>query len=414
MATTAARPGIRRNLVYSTVLTCATYVFPLVVYPYVSRVLGVANVGLVGFIDSITTYFILFSMMGISLLGIRETARTRGDSRRLSDTFWSLLALHAMMTLVMLAGMAVATALVPQLRVNAGLMCVGMCKLVFNLFLVEWLYKGLEDFRYITLRTVGVRALYVAAVFLLVRSPGDTVTYYVLTMLVVVASALVDMFRARRFVTMRGIRLRPWRYLGSFMSLGVYVLLGSAYTTLNVVILGFVAGDTEVGYYTTAVKIIFILSSSVTAMVSVFMPRMSLLAAVRHMDEFRRYFRRCCAGMLAVTVPLSAVVWVWAPEIVMLLSGPGYEGAVEPLRVMILFMPVSGIGQLLVLQVLTPLGRDRSVLAATFAGALTGVVLNSMLVPAMYSAGSAWVWSAGETVLCIAALLMARHSLRHC
>lgn len=412
MATTADRPGIRRNLVYSTILTCATYVFPLVVYPYVSRVLGVANVGLVGFIDSITTYFILFSMMGISLLGIRETATSRGDVGRLSDTFWSLLSLQGVMTLVMLAAMIAATLAVPQLRANAGLMCVGMCKLVFNLFLVEWFYKGLEDFRYITWRTLAVRGLYVAAVFLLVRTPGDTMVYYMLTMLVVVANAAVNMLYARRFVTLGGVRPRPWRYLRPFMSLGVYVLLGSAYTTLNVVILGFVAGDTEVGYYTTAVKIIFILSSSVSAMISVFMPRMSRFAADGRMEEFRRYFRRSCVAMLAVTLPLAAAVWVWAPEIVMLLSGPGYGGAVLPLRVMILFLPLSGVGQLMVLQVLTPLGRDRAVLLATFAGAVTGVALNIALVPALHAAGSALVWSAGEAVLLLVAGALTRRALR--
>ena len=72
--------GIRSNVVYSMLLTGITYLFPLIVYPYISRVLGVANIGLVGFIDSLVTYFILISMMGISVLGIREVARRQSRS----------------------------------------------------------------------------------------------------------------------------------------------------------------------------------------------------------------------------------------------------------------------------------------------------------------------------------------------
>ena len=75
-------------------LVCANYLFPLAVYPYVSRVLGVAEIGLVSFIDSIATYFILFSMMGISILGIREVASASDDRERLGEVFRSLLVLN--------------------------------------------------------------------------------------------------------------------------------------------------------------------------------------------------------------------------------------------------------------------------------------------------------------------------------
>ena len=63
--------GVKKNFLYSAILTISNYIFPLLTYPYVSRVLGVTNIGICNFVDSIINYFILFSMMGVSIFGIR-------------------------------------------------------------------------------------------------------------------------------------------------------------------------------------------------------------------------------------------------------------------------------------------------------------------------------------------------------
>ena len=55
--------SIKKNILYSSVLTVSNFLFPLLVYPYISRVLGATNIGICNFVDSIINYFILFSMM---------------------------------------------------------------------------------------------------------------------------------------------------------------------------------------------------------------------------------------------------------------------------------------------------------------------------------------------------------------
>lgn len=224
--------GVRSGLMWSAMLTGATYVFPLIVYPYVSRVLGVADIGLVGFIDSVVTWFILISMMGISILGIRETAKVQGSPEGLGRVLTGLLAVNGVMTLVCLVAMASVTVAVPQLREHWRLMGVGMCKLMFNLFIVEWFWRGIGEFRYITVRTVVVRAAYVVAVFLTVKGPDDTLLYYFLTMTVVAVTAAVNMWRTRRhaaltrrLVSFRRLAEEARRHARSFFSLGTYMLL---------------------------------------------------------------------------------------------------------------------------------------------------------------------------------------------
>ena len=69
--------SIRVNFLYSAILTVSNYFFPFITYPYVSRVLGVEKIGICNFVDGIIHYFILFSMLGIVSVGIREIAKNR-------------------------------------------------------------------------------------------------------------------------------------------------------------------------------------------------------------------------------------------------------------------------------------------------------------------------------------------------
>lgn len=389
-------------------LTGANYFFPLVVYPYVSRVLGVSDIGLVSFVDSIATYFILFSMMGISIAGIREVAASRGDRHRLDESFSSLLALNGALTLMALVVMAAITFSVPHLREHSDLMGVGMLKLVFNMFLIEWLWRGLEEFRYITLRTIAIKVLYVVSVFIFVRGRGDTPLYYFLTMTVVVANSAVNMIHARRFVRFRFPAIKLRKFAGPFFRLGAYMLFSSAYTTLNVALLGFTADSDQVGYYATATKLFGILLTIFMSFTNVMIPRMTEIAAGGDIAGMRRYVRRGAAAICLLSLPLAITVEVFAPDIVWLLSGPGYEGAVTPVRIIMPFVAVFGLGQLTVMQVLTPLGDDRAVTWTAAAGAVAGVALNILLVPRLEAAGSAIVWVGAETVMLIFSLLWLR------
>ena len=161
--------SLKKNFIYSTILTTANYIFPLITFPYISRVLGVENVGLCSFIDSIINYFVLFATMGMNVLGIREIARIKNDHQKLNATFSSLFALNFLSTLFMLLLLIVVTVFVPTLRENMDLMLVGGVKLLSTFLLIEWFYKGIEEFKYITIRTLIVRIAYVVSVFLFVR-----------------------------------------------------------------------------------------------------------------------------------------------------------------------------------------------------------------------------------------------------
>ena len=152
--------SIKKNFFFSTFLTISNYVFPLITYPYVSRVLQVERIGLCNFVDSIINYFILFSMLGISTYGIREIAKNKSDKTKLNQTFYDLISINILMSILLCFILFISLNYSETLSQNKQLVYIGICKLLLNTFLVEWFYKGIENFKYITIRSFIVKCLY--------------------------------------------------------------------------------------------------------------------------------------------------------------------------------------------------------------------------------------------------------------
>ena len=79
-----------KNFLYNIIYQLLTFVIPLVVTPYISRVLGVDNVGIYSYTYSIVYMFMLIGMLGINNYGNRSIAAVRDDKDKLAKTFWSI------------------------------------------------------------------------------------------------------------------------------------------------------------------------------------------------------------------------------------------------------------------------------------------------------------------------------------
>ena len=393
--------SLKKNLFYSIVLVIANYVFPFLTYPYVSRVLGVTNIGACNFVDSVINYFILFSTLGLDSLGVREIAKHKGDKAALERTFSNLFVVNLSLTGVMLVLLAVLTFTIPQLNEHKDLMFVGAFKLVFNCLMIEWVYKGLEDFKLITLRSIAVKSLYVVAVFIFVRVRDDVWKYYLLSSLMVVANAIVNVVFARDKVHLSFKDLQFWGTFKSLLALGLYAILTSMYTTFNVMYLGFVSGDAEVGLYSNATKIFSMVMAVFSAFTGVMIPRMSELVSNGDMDGFKSHFHTAVDILFGFSFPIVIWMIIMASDIVRLIAGPEFGGSVVPMMIISPLVFIIGYEQVLVLQALMTLGKDKLLLRNSIIGAVVGVVLNIVLVPVLASIGSAIVWIVTEVLVLV-------------
>ena len=138
--------GIKKNILYSSFLTCSNYIFPLITYPYICRVLGVEAIWKCNYILGIVTYFLLFATMGTSVIGIREIAKNRDNPEALNKTFSSIFLLNLICTIVASFFYFMLVITVPSLSEYETLMLLGSIQLIFTIFQIEWFYKGIEEF----------------------------------------------------------------------------------------------------------------------------------------------------------------------------------------------------------------------------------------------------------------------------
>lgn len=393
--------SIKKNFIYSSILTTANYIFPLLTYPYVSRVLGVTSIGICNFVDSIIQYFILISTMGVATLGVREIAKAKGDRNELSSTYSSIFWINGIATLVALLALLLCAIAVPKLHQYYDMMILGGFKILFNFLLIEWLYKGLENFKYITIRSIVVKIGYVIAIFTLVHSPQDYALYYAISIGMIILNAIINVNYSRNFVTLRikGLSIKP--FIVPFITLGVYYILTSMYTSFNSVYLGFIGGETEVGYYATSLKVHSIIISLYCAFTGVMLPRMSAISKDNNIEAFKSLIYKSIDALFVFSFPIMVYFLVYAKECIYILSGPGYERAIPCFLISMPLLFVIGYEQVLVIQILMAMKKDKAVLTNSIIGALTGIALNVALVPILGCIGSSVSWFVSEFVVLI-------------
>lgn len=393
------QPSIKKNFAYKSVLTLSTYLINFITFPYVARVLGVERIGLVNFVDNTVNYFLLFATMGVGLLGVREIAAVKEDKKRRDQVYSSVLALNLLFTLVSLGIYLLCVVTIPKLCQYDELFYIGTAKILFTVFLVEWFFTGVENFRYITLRIILIKVLYIISVFLFVRDTSDYRLYFILTVGVVVLNALINQLYIRKFVRVRWNNIQLFKYLKQNVTLGIYTLMTSMYLTFNVMYLGLVSNNTEVGYYTTAFKLYSVVLGFFTAFTNVMLPRMSSLLANGEKDRFQELVDRSFSVMSTCCIPLILCSMIMAPQIVYILSGPSYEGAILPMRIIMPAAFAVGVAQVLAIQVLMPMKKDKVLLVASIIGAVVSLLINLLVVPYIESVGSAVVLLCSEAVV---------------
>lgn len=383
--------SLKKNFIYNAILTMSGYIFPLMVYPYVSRVLGVANIGACNFVDSIVEYFTILSMMGMNTIGIREIAKCKNDQQKLDNVFSQLFSLNTLTTITAIIILIIATNIVPKFAPYKDLLYIGVGKLFFNYMLINWFFQGLENFKYIAARTIFVKILFVISVFLFVKTETDVKLYYFLVALTWAGNGIINFIYAKKYVSFNFTLKINKAIIGSFFILGVYWFMNSMYTTLNVAFLGFATNDIEVGYYTTANKLLTVIMTMFTALTSVMVPRVSVALKSNDNSEAKALIRKAINALMLFAIPLIFFVFHFSQELIYLMSGKGYEGATTPLQIMTPLFFLVGYDQIIVLQTLLPMGKDKDILRNSILAASVGIISNIFLTLNFGKNGSAIV-----------------------
>ncbi len=171
-------PSLKRNLVYNYILSASQVLLPFLSIPYLSRILTPEGIGRVSFIDSFTYYFITFAEFGIMVYGMRAIARQKDDKEARGKLVSELLALHVVSSGLALILYSIAVFIAWKNIQDLRLLLFSLSFLLVNFFACEWYFLGMEQFRYITLRSLCTRLLGLVSIFILIKEPQDYYIYY--------------------------------------------------------------------------------------------------------------------------------------------------------------------------------------------------------------------------------------------
>lgn len=393
-------PSVKLNMLMNVLLTMSSIIFPLITLPYVTRVLGPDGIGRVYFATSVITFFSMFAELGIPVYGIRACARVRDDITELSRTVHEIVTINLVTCLITYIAFAVMMAVVPKFAEDRTMIIIMSSLILLNALGVEWLYKALEKYTYITIRSVVFKLIALAGMFLLVRSSSDYMIYGCLTVFAASASNILNFCNMRKHILLKP--LGGYNYRKHLPAMLMFFALAAAttiYTSLDLAILDFIKGNTEAGLYGVSVKIKLVVVSLVTSASAVLLPRNSYYYDKGQRRNFMELLSGTITMVTVISIPAAVYFVIFAGECILLLAGSGFAGAAAPMQIIMPTVILIGISNVIGIQMLVPEGREIEVVRSAIAGAVTDLILNFLLIPAYASAGAAAATLAAEFVV---------------
>lgn len=396
----------------NTLYSMLSFIFPLLTYPYISRVLMPEGVGKITFASSIITYFNMISQLGLPIYGIRACAKVRDNKEELTRTVHELLLINFLMTLVTYIILGFALTFLSRMR-NERTLYIILSSLIFlSAIGMEWLYKALEQYTYITIRSLAFKLIAFVGIFIFVRSSEDYLIYAILTIIASSAFNILNFIYARKFI--RFTSVGHYNLKKHMKPIFIFFAMSCAttiYTNLDTVMLGFMKTDVDVGYYNAAVKIKIILVGLVTSLGTVLLPRLSYYVEQKKQEEFKKLSKKAMKFVFLIASPLMVYFILFAETCILFLSGDAFIDAVVPMKIIMPTILLIGITNVLGIQILVPLGKEIKVLLSVIVGGIIDVIFNLLFIPSFASSGAALGTLVAEFIVLIVQIFCLRSEI---
>ncbi len=246
------------NIIANGSLQAVNYLLPLITLPYLTRVLGVTNFGLVNFANAFISYFIALVDFGFGLSAAREISINRNDKKIISEIFNSVIILKLALIIVSYFIINMMALYVPKVQENFLLFNFTFLMVLGNAIFPVWFFQGIERMKYVTFLNILAKLLFAILLFTVIKKSSDYIYVPLLISLGYVISGLIGLyvsvrrFNVKLFFPNISILWKQLKYSAVFfLSTASYVIKSST----NTFTLGLVSTNTSVGYYSAADKI---------------------------------------------------------------------------------------------------------------------------------------------------------------
>ncbi|WP_088188406.1 flippase [Desulfosporosinus sp. FKA] len=398
--------SLAKNSVYNVVYKLLNVLFPLLTATYVARVLLAAGVGKVSYAQNIVAYFTAIAALGIPNYGTKEIAMVRENKNKINKLFTELFLINFISTLVCTIAYYTMIFSVNYFQENIQLYIVVGFAIILNVINVDWFYQGIEEYAYIALRSFGVKLVSLFCIFMFIRTPEDISIYATIYCLGIGGNNIFNIINLKKHNVRFSIAaISVKRHLKPIFILLASVMAVGIYTMLDTTMIGIMCQDTNVGYYTNAMRLVKILISVVTAIGGVLLPRLSYYHSQGMNDECSKVVSKVFSIMLFLFLPCEIGLFLVAGQVMPLLFGESFAPGVMTLRLASLLIGTLGFSNLFGTQVLLTFGAEKKLLIATITGAVTNIVLNLILIPKLAQNGAVIASVISETLVTVVAVI---------
>lgn len=382
--------SIKANVVLNTIRLISSILLPMISYPYISRVLGPISLGKVDFAASIINYFTIISSLGIPSYGVICCSKIRNDKGRLKKTVAELLSINLVLTSVSYLLLIISIILIPQLQSKQKVILIYSITLICTTLGIDWLYSALEEFKYITIRSIIFKIISVALMLLLIRSPDDYIQYECILIFSTVGSNVLNFLHARNYIDFRKIDLHDLKK--HFTPIIIFASASIASTinaNTDTTMLGLLKDDYEVGLYGFSVKFKNLLININNAALTVIVPRLSYYVGKNDKKQFDALLKKAADSVMAIACGIPIFFCAFSKEIIEIIGGSNYSEAVWTMIVLNLCVIVLGATWIMGVGILQTFGRQNQYAKTMWLATMVNVCMNLLLIPNFGATGAA-------------------------
>lgn len=352
---------LKKNVISLTFLQIGNYLVPLIVLPYLTRILGVDGFGQIGFATAFTMYFVLFVEWGFNLSATRDVSIKRADKRARSVVFWETIAARLFLTCMSVAMLIVLMAVVPKLGGQSILLWLGMLQVLAATLSTVFYYQGVEKMGAMSLINLGVRLCSIPLIIIGVTRPDQLLQAFAIQTGCFFVASLANLLLLLRsdeiswvVPSINGTKRAMLNGLPLFLSTAGI----SLYTNSNAVILGFVASEAAVGYFVagfTLVKAVVGLSGPFAQAI---FPRIAHVISSEG-ESTGQYIKKMVWLQGSLGLVLTVTILICLPWGVTWLYGEAFRETVQVVAWLSLLPLIVCLASALGMQTLVPLGKSR-------------------------------------------------------
>ncbi len=389
---------VLKNMTWLSVLQFANYLIPLLIIPYIVRVLGVELFGKVSYAQNIISYFTLIVNFGFEYSATRKISINKNDKEMVGAIFWSVIKQKTILLLISFIGLIILYFTFSKVNNDFNLYLFVFLMNIGIVLFPTWFFQGIEEMGKMAVFNVLIKLLGLLLTLFFVKSASDYLLYPFFTSLAYITCGVGAMLYVIKHYKLSLSKINKKLNKEIFKD-GFPVFLNSmftsGYTIANMTILGFFVSDVVLGYYSGAYKIIMaILMMTSTPINMAVYPVIS-----RKFSESKEigllYLKKFGKNVAILSIFISILTFAFSPLLVKFILGSEFYPSINLLRVLSILPFLIIMASLFTVQGIYSAGLQKY---APWIGSGIGVfciIFNLIFIPkyGIYGAAMAWIIS---------------------